>query len=149
MMPKRGCAVKECEITRFYRLNNAGFCQGVSFTVPRKSELFQEDLYPDAPGDEPGATAEEWLAGKDAQPVLISLKDVSQKEAPKPKKTTNILDRRPIKKEVVSSHDGESMDDREDSAHGTSASPQPSLSVPQSHSSESNKGVSPNQNHSI
>ena len=27
MMPKRGCDVTVCEITRFYRLNNNGFCQ--------------------------------------------------------------------------------------------------------------------------
>lgn len=36
MMPKRGCDVNSCEITRFYRLNNSGFCQVVSMTVPRK-----------------------------------------------------------------------------------------------------------------
>ena len=29
------------------RLNNNGFCQVIPFKVPRKSELFQEDLYPD------------------------------------------------------------------------------------------------------
>lgn len=79
MMPKRGCDVNLCEISRFYRLNNSGFCQVISMTVPRKvhptrasyktlklaptphsirtvfihfqSELFQEDLYPDTPGD--------------------------------------------------------------------------------------------------
>lgn len=36
MMPKRGCDVNSCEITRFYRLNNSGFCQVISMTVPRK-----------------------------------------------------------------------------------------------------------------
>lgn len=44
-------------------------------TVPRKSELFQEDLYPDTLGDTPALTAEEWIEGKDAEPNLISLKD--------------------------------------------------------------------------
>ena len=34
MMPKRGCDVTVCEITRFYRLNNNGFCQ-VSKTYQR------------------------------------------------------------------------------------------------------------------
>ena len=34
MMPKRGCDVTVCEITRFYRLNNNGFCQ-VSQTYQR------------------------------------------------------------------------------------------------------------------
>ena len=44
-------------------------------TVPRKSELFQEDLYPDTLGDSSALTAEEWIEGKDAEPILISLKD--------------------------------------------------------------------------
>lgn len=43
-------------------------------TVPRKSELFQEDLYPDTLSDEAALSAEEWVEGKDAEPILISLK---------------------------------------------------------------------------
>ena len=44
-------------------------------TVPRKSDLFQEDLYPPTAGPDPALTAEEWLSGRDAGPLLISLKD--------------------------------------------------------------------------
>lgn len=36
MMPKRGCDVNSCEISRFFRLNNSGLCQVITFTVPRK-----------------------------------------------------------------------------------------------------------------
>lgn len=36
MMPKRGCDVSICEISKFYRLNNSGLCQVISMTVPRK-----------------------------------------------------------------------------------------------------------------
>ncbi len=68
-------------------------------TVPRRSELFQEDLYPDTLSgenflkfqsirngelvnnfwiekklDEAATTAEEWFAGTDAEPILVSLK---------------------------------------------------------------------------
>ncbi|KAK2708125.1 coronin-1C-A-like [Artemia franciscana] len=74
IMPKRGCDVSSCEIARFYRLNNSGLCQVISMTVPRKSELFQEDLYPDTPGDVPALTFDEWHAGEDKPPTLISLK---------------------------------------------------------------------------
>lgn len=77
MMPKRGCDVSSCEIAKFYRLNNNGLCQVVSMTVPRRSELFQEDLYPDTLSDESAVTADEWAAGTDAEPILVSLK-VSQ-----------------------------------------------------------------------
>jgi coronin-1B/1C/6 len=78
MMPKRGVDVTSCEITRFFRLNNSGLCQVVSMTVPRKSELFQEDLYPDTPGDVPALSAEEWFAGKDDNPILVSMRSGSQ-----------------------------------------------------------------------
>lgn len=40
-----------------------------------QSDLFQEDLYPDTIGPEPSAEADEWFQGKDAPPVMISLKD--------------------------------------------------------------------------
>lgn len=73
-MPKRGCDVSTCEISRFYRLNNSGLCQVITFTVPRKSELFQEDLYPDTLSDEAAISAEEWVGGQNADPVTVSLK---------------------------------------------------------------------------
>lgn len=74
LMPKRGCDVTTCEIAKFYRLNNNGLCQVISMTVPRKSDLFQEDLYPDTLAEDAAITAEEWIAGKDADPLTFSLK---------------------------------------------------------------------------
>ncbi|XP_030387045.1 coronin-1C-A isoform X2 [Scaptodrosophila lebanonensis] len=74
LMPKRGCDVTTCEIAKFYRLNNNGLCQVISMTVPRKSDLFQEDLYPDTLAEDAAITAEEWVEGKDADPLTFSLK---------------------------------------------------------------------------
>uniref|UniRef100_A0A1A9VN99 Coronin n=1 Tax=Glossina austeni TaxID=7395 RepID=A0A1A9VN99_GLOAU len=74
MMPKRGCDVATCEIAKFYRLNNNGLCQVISMTVPRKSDLFQEDLYPDTLAEDAAVTAEEWITGTDADPITFSLK---------------------------------------------------------------------------
>jgi len=75
-MPKRGCDVSVCEISRFYRLNNNGFCQVIPFKVPRKSELFQEDLYPDTQAEIPALTAEDWWVGrKNADPVLTPMSE--------------------------------------------------------------------------
>ncbi|GAB5579133.1 coronin-1C isoform X1 [Prionailurus iriomotensis] len=53
-MPKRGLDVNKCEIA--------------------SSDLFQDDLYPDTAGPEAALEAEEWFEGKNADPVLISLK---------------------------------------------------------------------------
>lgn len=44
MMPKRGSDVNSCEIGRFYRLNNSGFCQVISMTVPRKVRPLTERI---------------------------------------------------------------------------------------------------------
>ncbi|KAJ7309102.1 hypothetical protein JRQ81_008427 [Phrynocephalus forsythii] len=95
-MPKRGLDVSKCEIARFYKLHERK-CEPIVMTVPRKSDLFQDDLYPDTPGPEPALEADEWLSGKDAEPILISLRDgyipLKNRELKVTKK--NILDSRP------------------------------------------------------
>ncbi|XP_064379300.1 coronin-6 isoform X3 [Dromaius novaehollandiae] len=95
-MPKRGLDVSKCEIARFFKLHERK-CEPIVMTVPRKSDLFQDDLYPDTPGPEPALEADEWLAGKDAEPILISLRDgyvpVKNRELKVVKK--NILDNKP------------------------------------------------------
>lgn len=40
-----------------------------------QSDLFQDDLYPDTAGPEAAMEAEEWVAGKTAPPILISLRE--------------------------------------------------------------------------
>nr|XP_045014719.1 coronin-6 isoform X1 [Jaculus jaculus] len=95
-MPKRGLDVSKCEIARFYKLHERK-CEPIVMTVPRKSDLFQDDLYPDTPGPEPALEADEWIAGQDAEPVLISLKDgyVPPKHRELRVTKRNILDVRP------------------------------------------------------
>ncbi|KAM5191665.1 coronin-1C [Mantella aurantiaca] len=72
-MPKRGLDVNKCEIARFYKLHERK-CEPIIMTVPRKSDLFQDDLYPDTAGPEAPLEAEDWFLGKNADPILISLK---------------------------------------------------------------------------
>lgn len=43
--------------------------------VPRKSETFQVDIYPDTPGPYPALTPDEWMSGSDRDPILVSMKD--------------------------------------------------------------------------
>lgn len=76
MMTKRGLNVSSCEITKFYKLHNSGLCEVITMTVPRKSELFQEDLYPDTAAQEAAMNAEEWFEGKNSDPILMSLRDI-------------------------------------------------------------------------
>ncbi|XP_049717146.1 coronin-6 isoform X2 [Loxodonta africana] len=95
-MPKRGLDVSKCEIARFYKLHERK-CEPIIMTVPRKSDLFQDDLYPDTPGPEPALEADEWMSGQDAEPVLISLRDgyVPPKHRELRVTKRNILDVRP------------------------------------------------------
>ncbi|XP_071037550.1 coronin-6 isoform X1 [Parasteatoda tepidariorum] len=99
MMPKRGCDVRNCEIARFFKLHSRGLCEVIPFTVPRKSDLFQDDLYPDTLADIPALSADEWISGKDADPILISLKEgyVPSKKPELKLSRPNILDNMPKK----------------------------------------------------
>jgi len=72
-LPKRYCDVTKCEIAVFLRLLKEAIVP-VSFQVPRKSDLFQKDLYPDAIAGIPALEAKEWLEGKNADPKLQSMK---------------------------------------------------------------------------
>ncbi|XP_077293080.1 coronin-2B-like [Arctopsyche grandis] len=74
-MPKRGVNVSQCEIFRFYKLHTSrGLCEPISMVVPRKSDHFQEDLYPDTAAPVPSLSARDWMNGMNSQPLLISLK---------------------------------------------------------------------------
>jgi hypothetical protein len=72
-LPKRYCDVTKCEIAVFLRVLKESITP-ISFQVPRKSDLFQKDLYPDAYAGIPALEAKEWLEGKNAEPKLQSMK---------------------------------------------------------------------------
>ncbi|XP_018591481.1 coronin-2A [Scleropages formosus] len=75
IMPKRGLDVSSCEVFRFYRLVTIkSLIEPLAMIVPRRSESYQEDIYPMTAGCEPALMAEEWLSGMDKGPVLMSLK---------------------------------------------------------------------------
>ncbi|KAL1764920.1 coronin-1B [Sigmodon hispidus] len=73
-MPKKGLEVSKCEIAPFYKLHEHK-CEPIVMAVPRKSDLFQDDLYPDTAGPEAALEAEDWVSGQDADPILISLRE--------------------------------------------------------------------------
>jgi len=72
VMPKRGVNVSENEIVKMLKLSTK-MVEPISFQVPRKSEIFQDDIFPDCPSGEASLTAHEWLGGSNANPKLMSL----------------------------------------------------------------------------
>jgi len=69
---RRNCNVSVNEIIRLYQVTGTQL-RPLSFQVPRKSDLFQDDLYPPCRGDEPNLTLDAWLAGENATPKLVNL----------------------------------------------------------------------------
>lgn len=72
MMPKRGVNVSDCEIVRLIKLG-VKTAEPIAFCVPRKSDLFQDDLFPPAFSGEYSLTAEEWLEGGEAEQKRVNL----------------------------------------------------------------------------
>ncbi|XP_033107410.1 coronin-2B-like isoform X3 [Anneissia japonica] len=73
MMPKRGLDTSRNEIMRFYRVCTIkNMIEPVSMIVPRRSDYFQPDIYPDTPGKDPALTSDEWVSGIDRDPILMS-----------------------------------------------------------------------------
>eukprot|EP01114_Cavostelium_apophysatum_P010861 TRINITY_DN24_c0_g1_i1.p1 TRINITY_DN24_c0_g1~~TRINITY_DN24_c0_g1_i1.p1 ORF type:complete len:451 (-),score=132.88 TRINITY_DN24_c0_g1_i1:101-1453(-) len=72
LVPKRAVNVSDCEIVRALKVG-VKMVEPISFQVPRKSDIFQDDLYPDCYAGEPALTAEEWSSGKNENPKTRSL----------------------------------------------------------------------------
>ncbi len=72
-VPKRGLNILANETARLMKLTPNNSVEPLSFVVPRKSEGFQEDIFPDTASGEPAHTSEEWLSGSDLPPKTMSL----------------------------------------------------------------------------
>lgn len=68
---------------RAFKTVNDLYIEPISFTVPRRAETFQSDIYPPCTGLKPAMSANEWLSGKTALPPKIDLESVYEGNAPK------------------------------------------------------------------
>lgn len=73
LVPKRGLDVMKHETACVLKLTNNQGVQPLRFFVPRKSDAFQDDIFPDTTGPVPAHTGEEWFAGSSKPPLLTSL----------------------------------------------------------------------------
>jgi len=69
-VPKRCVDTTVHEVMRGYKVE-ASQVLPISFRVPRKAEVFQEDLFPDAPAGVPSMTVDEFAAGTDPRPPVL------------------------------------------------------------------------------
>lgn len=68
---------------RAFKTVNDNYIEPISFTVPRRAETFQSDIFPPAIGTRPAMSAKEWLDGKTDIPAKIDLESVYEGTAPK------------------------------------------------------------------
>lgn len=68
---------------RAFKTVNDTHIEPISFTVPRRAETFQADIFPPAIGSKPAVSAQEWLEGKTAVPNKIDLESVYEGTATK------------------------------------------------------------------
>jgi len=73
MIPKRGNNIMGCETARILKLTNDQGMQPLSFIVPRKSDAFQDDIFPDASSSIPAHSADEWKEGSSKLPLTMAL----------------------------------------------------------------------------
>jgi coronin-1B/1C/6 len=73
LVPKRGLDVMKHETACILKLTNNIGVHPLRFFVPRKSDAFQDDIFPDTPGAVPSHTGDEWLNGSSKAPILASL----------------------------------------------------------------------------
>lgn len=81
-LPKRGVNVHENEVMRAFKTVNDAYVEPISFTVPRRAETFQSDIFPPATGNKPAVSAQEWLSGKDGLPPKIDFESIYEGNAP-------------------------------------------------------------------
>lgn len=67
---------------RAYKTVNDLYIEPISFTVPRRAETFQSDIFPPCTGSKPAMSASEWLGGKTALPPKIDLESKYEGNAP-------------------------------------------------------------------
>jgi coronin-1B/1C/6 len=89
-IPKRGLNIMDCETVRILKVTNNEGVHPLHFIVPRKSDAFQDDIFPDAPAATPAHSCAEWMGGSSKLPVTIPLDPKSRPEGgganSKPKK---------------------------------------------------------------
>jgi len=80
-LPKRAVNVSDCEIARMFKVEKNRI-EPITFVVPRKSEIFQDDLYPDCFSGEYTLTSSQWLSGSTGEPKKMKMGGTFVAKAP-------------------------------------------------------------------
>lgn len=67
---------------RGFKTVNDSYIEPISFLVPRRAEVFQDDIFPPTVGLKPAMSASDWFDGKEGLPPKIDLASVYAGEEP-------------------------------------------------------------------
>ena len=81
-LPKRGVNTRENEVMRAFKTVNDSYIEPISFIVPRRAEVFQDDIYPPTFGNKPAVSGADYFQGKDGVPPKIDLASIYAGEEP-------------------------------------------------------------------
>ena len=81
-LSKRGVNTHENEVMRAFKTVNDSYIEPISFIVPRRAEVFQDDIFPPVVGIKAAMSAGEWFNGKEGLPPKIDLASVYAGEEP-------------------------------------------------------------------
>ena len=81
-LTKRGVNTHENEVMRAFKTVNDLYIEPISFIVPRRAEVFQDDIYPPTFGNKPAVSGTEYFQGKDGVPPKIDLASIYAGEEP-------------------------------------------------------------------
>jgi coronin-1B/1C/6 len=70
--PKKSLDLMSCEIARMLKVTGTAV-EPISFFVPRKSDIFQDDLYPPTFSGEPTMDSKKWFGGAKGEPKSMTL----------------------------------------------------------------------------
>jgi coronin-1B/1C/6 len=78
-LPKASCDILKCETMRILKLATDRVSE-LKFIIPRKSDDFQEDLFPDDYAGIPAQSAADYFGGANVEPILMSLNPDDRKD---------------------------------------------------------------------
>ncbi|KAI5284676.1 Coronin-like protein crn1 [Ascosphaera acerosa] len=95
-MPKRGVNMHDNEVVRAFKTVSDSYIEPISFIVPRRSEQFQDDIYPPTTGLTPAMGAADWFGGKDGVPPLLDMASLFEGHGMKQAAPAEVKEHTPI-----------------------------------------------------
>ncbi|OII77062.1 hypothetical protein cand_021890 [Cryptosporidium andersoni] len=108
-LPTRALSIDKSEVLRIYKSIGMETIDVISFSMNRKTHIYNKELFPDCFAGKPSLSAEEWINGSSKSPILISLNPNSLNNQYLPKSSLNFSPNKQLltskTKSIISSKD--------------------------------------------